>query len=102
MPQSQQSTGFVITMMNIKDSKSDLATKDIYNDIVARFDATQHPQIFIHQIAGLLVQETYNLKVIAATHGQMYDFTDDYSEEIVEAKRELLHHNNLRITRETV
>ncbi|MFL6398679.1 MAG: hypothetical protein ACJ72J_03745 [Nitrososphaeraceae archaeon] len=49
-------------MTNVKDSKSDLAIKDIYNDIVLRFDATQRSQASIHQILSFLVQEVHDLK----------------------------------------
>jgi hypothetical protein len=45
-----------------EDSKSDLAIKDIYNDILLRFDATQRSQASLHQILSFLVQEVGDLK----------------------------------------
>jgi hypothetical protein len=49
-------------MTDVKDSKSELAIKDIYYDIVSRFDATQRSQASIHQILSYLVREVHDLK----------------------------------------
>ena len=45
-----------------EDSRSDLPIKDIYSDIVSRFDATQRSQASLHQILNFLVQEVRDLK----------------------------------------
>jgi hypothetical protein len=43
-------------------SRSDLSLKDIYDDIILRFDSTQRSQASLHQILSFLVQEVHDLK----------------------------------------
>jgi hypothetical protein len=49
-------------MTNVKDSKSDLGIKDIYIDIISRFDATQRSQASMTQKLSLLIEEIQDLK----------------------------------------
>jgi hypothetical protein len=59
---TQQPTSKLATMKASEDSNSDLAIKDIYNDILLRLDATQRSQASLHQILSFLVQEVHDLK----------------------------------------
>ncbi len=52
-----------MTMKVSKDSKTDLAIKDIYIDIISRFDAMQRSQASLRQILSFLVQEVRDLKL---------------------------------------
>jgi hypothetical protein len=60
---AQQPAGLeLITMTNVKDSRSDLGIKDIYKDIALRFDATQRLQTLMHETLSRIVQEIQDLK----------------------------------------
>jgi hypothetical protein len=62
MTHAQQPPGLSITMRASEHSRFDLSIKDIYNDILLRFDATQRSQASLHQILSFLVQEVQDLK----------------------------------------
>ena len=58
--QTPQPAELLITMKVFKDSRSDLTIKHIedrFDDIIARFDATQRSQASIHQILSSLMRE---------------------------------------------
>jgi hypothetical protein len=59
---TQQPPGLSITMKVSEHSRSDLSLKDIYDDIILRFDSTQRSQASLHQILSFLVQEVHDLK----------------------------------------
>jgi hypothetical protein len=62
MQTTQTQQPLVITMKVSEDSRSDVAIKDIYIDIVQRFDATQRSQASIIQKICNLIEEVQDLK----------------------------------------